>query len=486
MSKNDVSKVANKIIKKLKSKDDNDKLAALAYLTKVFPTPEDLSKSEYSRKIWESLRSTQFLERALRSENTQGLVFMILSVFSHFCPADDLIPFVPLLSKLIQNDYGNDASQCLIEISQRINDVSILFEYNEINRQSLEFFTRSLINAKNCKLTPAVFNARSTIFSFLSGNEDLEIRKILFILVSHLIQANDSFAIYASKSKIDLPSFLAIQRIALIELRLQLDVPTNYKELEENEKQRKKIENEEAEKTQKTMNKKTDDYEINLEGDDDDDEPVNYENIDNVDIKDLKNEKKVKFAKNDKNTNNDENLKNDQRNEKIEPIKFTQKIGPLINPDLSSASCQILEFLVSPLVNHDEELNDSEVSQYFECIDSIINETVSIFKAVVGQRDHKRPDLKCLISLFAKWLRDGPFLCESVVVLAFLKQFLSMLWWFPEESIQYIPVMQTWSESDSARPLMKAGFNELSKKMLEVADEEEKEMINELIKIVYN
>lgn len=458
MSENDISKVAAKIIKKLKSKDDNDKLAALAYLTKTFPTPSDLANSEYKTQIWASLRSTQFLERALRSEESQSLVFMILSVFSHFCPPADLNPFVPLISDMIKGKYESEPAQCLIEISQNVDDVSILFEYNELSKESLQFFVQCLSNAKKCQLTSAVFNTRKKIFLLLSDiNEDLVVRKLLFLIISYLTRANDKFALYSSKSKIDISQFLAAERLALIELRLQLDVPLNYKEIEENERKKAQMAKVEAEAEKKRFEKS---------------HPKSL----------------YEYADNDNEDESDEYIGKkefDTKNLKLEKPKFTQNIGPLINPEMSAASCQLLEYLVTPLLNHEEELNDDIVSDYFKTLDSIIDDTVAIFNAVEGQRDCNRNELKCLISLFASWLRDAPFICENFSIFKSLKNIISMLWWFPNEALQFIPAFGTWTESQKAKPQMKAGFSQLAKKMNEIANDEEKAEIARISNVIY-
>lgn len=456
MGDKDISKVAAKIVKKLKSKDDNDKLAALAYLTKTFPSPSDLANSEYKDQIWESLRSTQFLERALRSDETQNLVFMILSVFSHFCPPTDLNPFVPLLSEKIKDNYECEASQCLIEIFQNIDDASILFEYNKISKQSLPFFVQCLTNAQKCQMTSSVFHARSTIFKLLQDiNEDLNVRKLLFLLISYLVRANDKFAIYSSKSKINLSPFLAAERLALIEVRLQLDVPLNYKEIEENERKKEEIEKKEIEIEKKKMEKK---------------HPHSYEDFNDND----EDESDIYIGKNS----------DSKSTEKVQP-KFTQNIGPLINPEMSAASCQLLEYLVVPLLNHEEELNDKEVQDYFKSLDSIIDDTVAIFDAVNGQRDCERKELKCLISIFASWLRDAPFICENITILKSLKNIIAMLWWFPSEALQCIPALASWADCEKAKPLMKVGFSQLEKKMNEIANEEEKSEIARISSIIY-
>ena len=274
------------------------------------------------------------------------------------------------------------------------------------------------------------------IQSFISYTKNFTNPIAQLAQVSNMVQANDEFAIFSSQSKIDLVPFLAIERLALIELRLQLDVPLNYQEIEENEKKKRELDDIEYKKNKAKYEKKDDYF--------DEEEEV-----------------------------------------KVEPIKFSQDIGPLINPELSASSCQLLESLVIPLVNHEDDLNDTEILQYLDTLDSILNETVSIFSAVKGQRDCDRNELKCLFSLFAGWLRDAPFLCENTSTLNSLKSIISKLWWFPNEALQLIPAFTTWSESSNARPLMKASFNDLAKRLKEYSTPAESQAIDELISKVY-
>lgn len=467
MSEQDIAKVATKIVKRLKSKDDNEKLAALSYLTKVFPTPKDLAESKYGIEVWNALRSTQFLERAIHGEETKNLVLLIISTFSHgICPPKDLLPFIPLLSNLSKNNYQKEESQCLIEISQSLDDISIIFEYNEINLNFLPFFVQCLSNAKSCQMTSAVFRARTEIFKLLSSiNEDLIVRQHLFLIIAYMTRLNDQFAIYSAKSKIDIERFLVAQRLAQIEIRLQLDVPLNYKELEMNEKKRAEMQEKEDQELLKRHHKGSKQYE-------DGHYPIDDNDDDEGDV--------YIGRKQSSSTSDEKNQK-----EKIDPKPFTQNIGPLINPEISAASCQLMEYLITPLLNHEDELNDSEVNKYFTSVDTIISDTVAIFDAVVGQRDKDRNDLKCLISIFASWLREAPFLCENAAILKSLKNIISMLWWFPSEALQCIPAFSTWAESKNAKKFMKAGFDTLQKKLVETASPEEKEELLRINQIVY-
>lgn len=406
---------AKKIIKKLKSQDDNDKLAALAYFTKLFPTPGDFIKSEYSNEIWTSLRSTQFLERCLLADETKQLVFMILSVFSHICPQQDLLPFFSLLKPLIDSEYSNEAATTIIEMAQCVDDVCVLFEYYEIKMENLMFFSAALNGAKGCTLTPAVYRNRDIVFSYLNGNEDLKIRRYLFLIIAYLTKANPLYALHSDASSIDITQFLKAEKFAFIELRLQLDIPVNYLELEENEKLKEK----------------------------------------------------------------------EAKNEPIPKVEFTQKIGDLINPEISAAACELLEVLVTPLVQFDEELNDKLVANYFACINSILEDTIEIFKAADGKRDEERNELKCLLVLFSKWLTEAAFLCDNEKIIKAVSIMMRLLWWFPNESLLYLPLIESWVDSPAKSSMKTGGFNELSQKMLEIADPKEKIMIQKLIQTIF-
>lgn len=59
-------KVLKKIIKNLKSVDDNDKLAALSYIIKLYPTPTALLNSESSAKIFFNLIKIHFFHSSIK------------------------------------------------------------------------------------------------------------------------------------------------------------------------------------------------------------------------------------------------------------------------------------------------------------------------------------------------------------------------------------------------------------------------------------
>jgi hypothetical protein len=46
-------------------------------------------------------------------------------------------------------------------------------------------------------------------------------------MISAMVRANSGFAVYKSQSIIDCSRYLTAERLALIELRLQLDIPLN-------------------------------------------------------------------------------------------------------------------------------------------------------------------------------------------------------------------------------------------------------------------
>ena len=179
-------KAIHKIIKNLKSTDDNDKLASLAYIIKLFPSPEDLIKSESAYEIWTAIRSTQFLERALKMKEAQQLVFAILSVFIDIGKGADFIPFIKPLSLLIKEE---NVSDLLVRICQKIDDISPIFDYVSISLENLPLLSRCTYNARKCLITPSLIKARPVIYELLSNDNDLNNRKELFILISNLIKS---------------------------------------------------------------------------------------------------------------------------------------------------------------------------------------------------------------------------------------------------------------------------------------------------------
>jgi hypothetical protein len=147
------ARAARKIIKRLRSPDDNDKLSALVYLTKVFPSPAALADSEFPKDIWASLRSTQFLERAIRSDEFRPLVLLVLSVFCRLCPPGDLLAFVPLLAGFADDTYSNEASETLIEVAHSLDDLSVVFDAVAVRESSIPFLARAASGARGLRLT---------------------------------------------------------------------------------------------------------------------------------------------------------------------------------------------------------------------------------------------------------------------------------------------------------------------------------------------
>ena len=403
----DRKRAAAKIIKRLKSTDDNDKLAALAYLIKLFDSPESLVRSDYSQDIWKALRSTHFLERALHSEEMRSLVFMILSVFCRICPFKDMEVFIPKLMSI----SCVQAKDTVIEICQSAKDVSRIFELIPVSNENLELLCKCLNNAQTCTPTPAVYKAREIIFSFLTGHEDLSVRKVLFLTIARIARANSILAITKAPNVVDISSFLAAERLALIELRLQLDLPLNYLELEEN-------------------------------------------------------------------------MKKKENRDPKEKIEFTQKIGDLINPELAAAACEVLELLMIPLVEHEEELTDVDIENYFDNVNTMIKDSVAIFVAAKGDRDKDRVELKCLLSIVGKWCMECPFLCHNNDFTDSLKQILQLIWWFPKEALHFIPAFSELC-GDVKEKMKAAGFSELAGRMREFASEQEQWTIDSITKTVY-
>jgi hypothetical protein len=381
------ARAARKIIKKLRSPDDNDKLSALVYLTKVFPSPAAMADSEFSKNIWASLRSTQFLERAIHSDEFRPLILLVLSVFCRLCPAPDLISFVPLLASFADDAYSNEASETLAEIAQSLDDLSVVFEAIPIRESSIPFLARAASGARGLRLTPAVFNARAMIFGLLTGRESLSLRRHLLSLIAGLVRLNGSFSVFRSQSSVDVSGFLAAERLALIELRLQLDIPPDHK-------------------------------------------------------------------------------------------------GDLLQPGLSSAACDLLDLLMHPLLSHEDELTDSQVDTYFENVNSMIHDAFEIFRAVKGQRDRDRIELKCLLVTVAKWLREAPFLCQNRDVVTGVKQLVQILWWFPIEAVHFVPAFEELHQKESQQ-FRAAGFHELANRMAEHAEADETEAINRIAATVY-
>jgi hypothetical protein len=396
----DHARVIGKVIKRLQSPDDNDKLAALVYLTKAFPTPVVLASSPLAKDIWLSLRSTQFLERALHSCDTQPLVFSVLSVFAHIAPRHDLEPFVPILASLLPSDFSSDPSNLLIEFAASIEDVSVFFDSISPIPTSLSFLTKLVSAGTSLSATPSVFRARSIIFSFLTGREDLSVREQIFRLISASVRLNDSFALYKSKSQLEFTPFLAAERLALIELRLQLDIPLTHS------------------------------------GDDGNSSP------------------------------------------------FTQQIGKLVNPGISAAASEMLDLLVAPLVNHEAEIADSQIDQYFESVNCILHDSFEIVTAAKGKRDKERVELQCLLGIIAKWLMEAPFLCAHEHVARSLPQLVQLLMWFPAQAVHFVPA---FGEMIDKRGQFRAGgFSELARKMVEFASDEERRLIDQLVRAFYD
>ncbi|KAH0788552.1 hypothetical protein GPJ56_007608 [Histomonas meleagridis] len=294
-----------------------------------------------------------------------------------------------------------------------MKDISPLFKYNELNTASIEFFIKIFENCQGCSLTNDVFRGRSNLFKLLTGHEDLSLRRLVFVLLARICRTNSSIMIFSSTNTLNFDDFLMAERLAFIELRLQLDLPPNYLELDQNERTKERIEHGETPK-----------------------------------------------------------------------VSFTQEIGSLINPELSAASCELLEFLMVPLLDNEENFSDEDIDKYFKNINSILEECVAIFKAAKGKRDCQRNELKCLLSIFAKWLIEAPFLCGNKALIREIKSLVRLLWWFPREALLFIPALQELANGN-AKQDMKLGINELGKKLNEFASDEEKIEIQKLIETVY-
>ena len=441
-------KAIKKIIKNLKSADDNDKLAALAYLIKLFPSPEALLKSNCANEIWEALRSSQFLERALKMSEAQPLVISILSVFVHIGKPSDFHTFLKPISSMLQMD---NCEYLFISISQKLEDISPIFQYIHVSVSTLRLLTLCTTNSRKCTITPSLIDAREKIFELISTDNDINNRKYLFMLISNLTKATKyQFAVFKRPPQIDFSLFLASEKLAMIELRLQLDTPLNYKEIEV--KERNEREKEEKELADQRNREKETDYEII-------DENLETDEQDQTDI--------------------DKYQEKNEENEKIKPIpmKFTQNIGSIIDDELASASCQLLELLVKPLVEYEESFTDQDIDSYFNTINSLIHDSCEIFKAANSVRDCNRKELKCLLSIVALWLRDGEFLCANKDLINTFPHLFQLLKSFHEEAMQFLPAFTFWSD-DYLKKLKISGFQDLAAVLLPIAQSEDKAAIN--------
>ncbi|EAY23049.1 hypothetical protein TVAG_182850 [Trichomonas vaginalis G3] len=426
-------KVINKIIKNLKSANDNDKLAALMYLTKLFPKPEDLKNSKRSTEIWQALRSTQFLERALKLESTQPLVFSILSVFNGIVPKNELKPFLPLLKDAIS---AEDSSSVIVEICQNLDDIVDFIKLYPFNKENLPIFAAATDGPKKCSMDSSVYNLRKQIFDEIGKDEDLNIRRYLFLIISHMCRlSNGLFALYSAPNKMDLAPFLGSIRLAFIEIRLQLDVPVNYLEIEKEEKEERLKEEKEVKKDK-----------------------------DEIDLDDEEEEFKLP--------------------EPIHGMKFSPNIGPLINPDITAAASQLLENAVFVLLENEDRLSDDEVNSYFETLNTVIMDSMEIVKAANGERDKDRKELQVLLSIIGMWLRDAEFLCANKSLIIALPNLIRLLKYFPAQALQFLPAFSIWSD-EYLRNLKVAQFSELVDVINEAGDDVEKEtakMINSKIR----
>lgn len=422
------AKAINKIIKNLKSSNDNDKLAALMYLVKLFPKPEDLKNSEKSIEIWNALRSTQFLERALKMEQTQSLVIAILSVFNGFVPKNELKPFIPLLKDTLSVE---GSASTIVDLCQNMDDASEFIKNYEFKIENLPLIAAATDGPKKCTVDNNVYNLRKQCLEEVAKNEDLNNRRYIFLIIAHMCKlTNGLFAIYSAPNKIDLPPFLAALRLSFIEIRLQLDVPLNYKEIEQQEREERK----------------------------------NDEKLPKRDVNDVY---------------EDDGEEDFELPEPMPGMKFSSNIGPLINPDLTAAAAELMECGVFPLLENEEQLNDAEVNEYFNCLNTIIMDAMEIIKAAQGERDKDRRELKCLLSIIAMWLRDADFLCANKSLIAALPKLLSILKYFPQEALQFLPAFTNWSD-EYLRKLKLAHFSDLVDTLNQVADENEKKIIKEI------
>jgi hypothetical protein len=72
----------------------------------------------------------------------------------------------------------------------------------------------------------------------------------------------------------------------------------------------------------------------------------------------------------------------------------------------------------------------------------MIHEVIAVVKAINGQRDHERSELKSLLLIVGRWIMEAPFLCEDEEIIAPLTVIMQKLVWFPIEALNFIPAFQ--------------------------------------------
>lgn len=412
------------IIKKLKSGDDNDKFAALLFITKAWSSPKEMFDSPYFNDVWRSLRSTKFLERALKFGESQNLVFNVISVFLNKIQPDEFLVFLPILKSLFKE---NESSiEIFGEIIYRLEDASIVFDYIEINAENIPLIARISNYMRKCEYNYKLISARSKIFSYTKDHVFLE--EHLFILVTNLCKVTSyKFALFSDSNTLDIKPFLVILRLAMIEIHLQLDTPVNYKEIQEQEI--KQFDEE---------------------------------------LKDLKSMKEEEDS--------------DELEAKIEPVPFKTKIGPIINNSLSTSACYMLEIGIYPLVNFQDSFNDEEVLEYFHTINDLIREIIEIIKEIDIERDKDRIELKLLLSVFAIWLREAHFLSGNESFINNIQIIMNILKHLPDEAIQFLPAFSLFDEN-ILKLLNKANFSDVYDPLFDKCNENERTVLDRISRI---
>jgi hypothetical protein len=332
-----------------------------------------------------------------------------LSVFAHIFPEShpDIAGFAPAVAKMAL-ETPNDAEivKLLLDVASCLPDISAIFDLIPVNPETISLLSDISSRATCLQLTPAAFSARSDLFSLLITNDSLDIRRALFAILANLTRLNSGFALFKTQSVIDPSEYLAAQRLALIELRLQVDIPLNYKELEANER--------------------------------------------------------LKAGKN-----------------------VVENTKDLLNPAMSASAGRLLELLMIPIMNHEDDLSDEQIEKYFDNANAMIHEVLAILKAVKGERDSQRSEIKLLLVILAKWLMDSPFLCQNKEVGENVKSLVQLLWWFPKEGLFFLPAFLEVVMAHGEGGFKGGGFSELGRRMKEHGDREEERMIDRLIDIVY-
>lgn len=213
-----------KVLKRISSPDDNNKVATLALIPKLWPDAAAFTKSPQAGLIWEALSSTQFLPRALKDDGFRSLVFETLTAFSFHLSQEDLSFYIQLLI-----GHLPDSLDCLCTLCSLCDDCSVIFIPHKPSAWDLTQLLSILYSSKNLGFRAEVINFREFIFKQLTGTEPLPLRAQIFRVIGVMTEKTEyKFAVLKGLSSMDIQPFLMAIRLAAIELRLQLEFPKDF------------------------------------------------------------------------------------------------------------------------------------------------------------------------------------------------------------------------------------------------------------------